>query len=159
MIKWIIILVLVLAIIAYYINTVVKSIKLKFTVDNINLQGISLGSLNMGTSFVKTRIQFFIYFQSFFKIRFSQLQLNAYYNNILIARSANNVENKKQVVLAPNVENEVYHTFDLQVNASTIELIAKIKAKQPYQIAYNLSVRLFGVPVKYNSIYISQPSI
>lgn len=156
MIKWVVIIVLILAIVAFYINSVVKSIKLKFTVDNINLQGISLSSLNMGTSFVKTRIRFLVYFQSFFKIRYSNLQLTAYYNNILIARSADNVENKRQVVLLPNVENEVYYTFDLQVNASTIELIAKIKAKQPYQITYNLSVRLFGIPVKYNSVYTSQ---
>lgn len=141
------IIVLLLILIIYYINKVQKSFDVSFKLNDVKLNNLSFESLDAGQSFIRTRVEFLVKFVSAFKINFSELNLEVYYKGVLVAKSADVIENFQSVTLIPNVNNLVYHTFDLKINSSLIDLIFKIKSKQSYTLDYKLSVKIFGIKI------------
>lgn len=148
------IIIIILVLVVYYLNTVKESFKVSFKLDDIpRLKDFTLQNLNSGTSFVQIRILFVIFYNAFARIVFSDLRLKIYYNGVLVAESANVPENFKTIILLPNVNNFVYYTFDIKINSSAIDLVGKIKAELPYQVNYLLTAKVFGIPINLNKIY------
>jgi hypothetical protein len=81
------------------------------------------------------------------------LKLKIYYNGVLVANSTDNFDNNKQVVIYESINNIVYHSFDIMVNKSSIELAYNIKSNASYIIDYELSLKLFGFSVNYKGKY------
>lgn len=150
------IIVLLLILIIYYVNKVQRSFTVSFKLNDVKLNNISLESLDAGQSFIRTRVEFLVSFIAAFKIVFSELYLEVYYKGVLVAKSADAIENFKSVTLSPNVNNLVYQTFDLKINSSLVDLIFKIKSKQDYTLDYKLSVKIFGIKINKNNSITSE---
>lgn len=143
----------ILILIVYYLYEVKKTFNVKFKLDDISLKDFNLSSLNTGKSFVETRVQFFVFYVALFNIVFSDLYLEVYYENQLVAKSSDKLENFEKITLQPNYNNLVYQTFDLKINAAAISLIYKIKTKQKFAVNYKLSAKVFGIQINQNKIY------
>lgn len=142
-----------LILIAYYLYTIQKSFNVTFKPDNLELNNFNFQSLNSGKTFFKTKVEFEVFYKAPFKVTFSDLNLQIYYNNVLVSKSSDVPENLSSVTLLPNVNNLAYHTFDVFINSSSIDLAYKIKSKQTYQLNYKLTAKVFGIPVTVNKIY------
>ncbi len=145
--------IVILILIVLYLVSVRNSFKVAFKISDVQLKNFTLDLLNSGQSIVQIQLVFVVFFKALFNIVISNLYLEIYYNNQLVAKSSNVPENYKKIILLPNVDNLVYQTFDLKVNAQAIDLIYKIKAKQPYSVNYKLSAKVFGIQVSQNKIY------
>lgn len=121
---------------------------------NINLTGLSLGSFGTNQTIVKARMLLTITFSSFFRISISNLNIKVTKNGLLIAKSSeNNPENIKRLILAPNIANQVYQTFDFHINNELIDLITKAKNKQKYTINYLATFKFLGITITKTGIY------
>ena len=81
------------------------------------------------------------------------LNLKVYYLDKLVVRTTNNIDNKEKIYLINEVKNKFFHTFDLQVNSSTIELVYKIQNDLKYFINYELSFKILGLTINYKGKY------
>lgn len=144
---------LILSSLYIYIKSVIDSIEFKPFIENIYLKDLSFNSLDTGKGFVEIEVGFNIKFFGLSSISFSNLNLVVYYNNVLVAKSSNNSGNKKKIILINEVNNIVYHTFDLRVNPNTIELISKIQNKENYILDYEISFKTFGLTINYKNKY------
>lgn len=145
-----ILIIVIVLVFAVYVSTVIKSMKISFgELANVSFSGFNFNSLNANQTVIATRLKLIITFNSFFRISISNLNIKAYANGLLIAESTKGVlENTKKIVLIPNVSNEVYQTFDFRINSELINLVAKLKTKQPYKIDYVASFKLYGITIR-----------
>lgn len=143
---------IILVIVVTYITSIVKSFKIKFDeFANVAFKGFDINSLNLNQTIIAARVKLLISFNSFFSISISDLNIVVHKNGLLIAESTKGIlENIKRISLNPNVDNQVLQTFDFHVNGELIDLITKIKAKQPYKINYQVRFKLFGIPLRKN---------
>lgn len=147
-----IIIVLVLILVVYYFYSVKQSFKLYYKLDDIKLANLNFQSFVAGNTSIQTRVEFLIFYSGLVGITLSDLNLEVYYNNALVAKTSDVPENKKAIVLSPNVNNIVYHTFDLFLKPQTAELVlTKIKLKQPYILNYTVSGKIYGIPFRKSS--------
>lgn len=165
--KWLALIISALIAFYFYIKSIIDSISVKFSLEN--LSDINLSNLNLrdlGSGFIKLRIKLIIKFFSLFNINVKDFKIDIYYNGgstgsprVLIAKSSEDViENNKTLTLIKNVDNIVYHTFDLQNYPALIELAYKVKNNLPFTIDYNISLKIFGITIKTNNSYASTSS-
>ena len=148
--------IVLLIVIYFYLKTVYDSLKFNFKIekiDDILLKNINYNSLNNGTSFIELKIALFIYFSGLFNIKIKELYVEAYYNNSLVAKSANNEDNKKLITLEKNINNKFYQTFQVYLNKNTLDLVLAIKQNKSYKIDYRLSFKLFNIKLNYSGKY------
>lgn len=136
-----------------YIKSVVDSIKFDLNLNNLNLIDLSSESIKKGTTNINIKLEFIVKFISLFNISFSDLNIKAYYKNNLIANSLRNEENLKKITLISDINNKIYHTFNVIINKDTIDLITKIKDKKYYLIDYELSFKILSLTIKYKNKY------
>ena len=149
---------IIVIIIALYVASVVRSIKIKFDeLANVAFSGFNLNSLNLNQTVITARVKLIVTLSSLFSIIISNLNIKAYKNNSLIAESTPNFsENTKKITLTPDINNEIYQTFNFHVNPELLDLILKLKSKQAYTINYIASFKIFGIPVTKNGIFNKQ---
>lgn len=148
-----IVIVVILLVVVYYVYTIKNTFTVKTQIDNIALKNFDLGSFNSGQSFIQTKIQFTILFFASIGVRFSNLYAEAYYQNVLVAKSSNIPDNFVSINLKPNVNNVVYQTFDLQINTKAIEIVLRLKSKLDTGINYVVKGNIFGIPFRKKGIY------
>lgn len=144
---------LIISALYFYIKSIVDSFNVSFGLDDLNLKDLNFKSIGLGNSYVKVKLKFIISFFGLSSIKFSDLKLKIYYNGVLVANSTDNADNNKQVIIYESIKNVVYHSFDIQVNKSSIELAYNIKSNANYIIDYELSLKLFGFSVNYKGKY------
>lgn len=137
----------------FYIKSIIDSFSVKFSIDDLNLKDLNFKSIGLGNGYIKVKLKFIISFFGLSSIKFSDLKLKIYYNGVLVANSTDNFDNNKQVVIYESINNIVYHSFDIMVNKSSIELAYNIKSNASYIIDYELSLKLFGFSVNYKGKY------
>lgn len=145
-----ILIIVIVLIFVVYISTIIKSMKISFgELANVSFSGFNFNSLNVNQTVIATRLKLIVTFNSFFRISISNLNIKAYINQLLIAESTKGIlENTKKIILIPNIQNEIYQTFDFHINSELITLIAKLKTKQPYKIDYTATFKIFGITIK-----------
>lgn len=145
-----ILIIVIVLIFVVYISTIIKSMKISFgELANVSFSGFNFNSLNTNQTVIATRLKLIVTFNSFFRISISNLNIKAYINQLLIAESTKGIlENTKKITLIPNIQNEIYQTFDFHINSELITLIAKLKTKQPYKIDYVATFKIFGITIK-----------
>lgn len=148
--RFTILIAIVLVVVVTYITSIVRSFKIKFDeFANVVLKGFDFNSLNTNQTIIVARVKLLISFSSFFSISISDLNIVVHKNGLLIAESTKGIlENIKKISLSPNVDNQVLQTFDFHFNGELIDLIAKMKTKQPYKINYQVRFKLFGIPLR-----------
>lgn len=153
--RFLILIIIIALIVVVYIESIVRSFKIKFDgLANVSFKGFDFNSLNTNQTVINARIKLLISFNSLLGISISNLNIKAFKNGILIAESTKSIlENTKKINLKPNVENEVYQTFDFHINNELADLILKLKTKQQYSINYQASFKLFGFPINKSGIY------
>jgi len=149
---WLLLLLLLLSL-YYYIKTVIDSLTYSFNIDNINLENLGLKDITSGKSFVKIKINFIFKFIGLFNISFSNLNIKAFYKNKPLVSSTNTIDNSKRITLIKNIDNNVSHWFDVQLNLNSLDLISKIKKNELYTIDYELSFKILGLTIKYKGKY------
>lgn len=137
----------------FYIKSIVDSFSIDLSIDDVNLKDLSFKSLDVGKGYIEVKLKFVVKFFGISSIGFSNLNLKAYYNDVLVASSTNSVDNKRQVTVFEGINNVVYHSFNIQVNKSSIELAYNIKSKGNYTIDYDLSFKTLGFDFSYKGKY------
>jgi hypothetical protein len=145
--------VLILSSLFIYIKSVIDTIEFEFDVDDVLLKKLDFKSLNLGTGFVEIKLLLMIRYYGLFNVSISDLNLKVYYLDKLVVRTTNNIDNKEKIYLINEVKNKFFHTFDLQVNSSTIELVYKIQNDLKYFINYELSFKILGLTINYKGKY------
>ncbi len=148
--------VLVLSSLFVYIKAVIDSIDFNINLGGINFKNLSTEAVSNGKGYVTLRLGFVIKFIGLFNISFSDLKISAYFRKLLLARSTDNIDNKKKIILVSGINNSIYHDFDIQVNANTIDLSYLISAGKEYAIDYALSFKILGLTVNYTGTYINK---
>jgi len=139
--------IIAVVIVAIYIYVLVSISKIYFKFD---LAGISLGEIT-DQSKVNLKINSYIENLNKFRITFSDLFVQLYYKNELIASSIKKDINKYTIPLKGTLSFK--EDLQLFVNNTTVKLITDIATKQPVSIDYIVNVKIFGIkipPIKDN---------
>ena len=143
-----------IAIFGLYIYSIVSKLKFDFEIKNINLQDFILKEISGKGSKVKIDIEFKINNKSNTTIKIKDLYVEAFYKGKLIGNSIYSYENLKEISITKKTDNILINQeFYALVNSESIDLATKIAAKIPVDIGYVIKLKLFGLDIKYSSVY------
>lgn len=140
------ILVITTAISAVLIITVlivVSNIKFK-PFDKSDIVGIKISDLVQGKK-LTISINSYIENQNNFKINFSDLYIQIFHNNELIANSTT-LDTKKHTLPA-NGNVTLPESIDIYGNQTTINIVKDIALYKPVKVNYKLDVKVFGIKI------------
>ena len=82
------------------------------------------------------------------------MYVEAFYKGKLIGNSIYSYENLKEISITKKTDNILINQeFYALVNSESIDLATKIAAKIPVDIGYVIKLKLFGLDIKYSSVY------
>ena len=152
--KILLIVLFLIAIFGLYIYSIVSKLKFDFEIKNINLQDFILKEISGKGSKVKIDIEFKINNKSNTTIKIKDLYVEAFYKGKLIGNSIYSYENLKEISITKKTDNILINQeFYALVNSESIDLATKIAAKIPVDIGYVIKLKLFGLDIKYSSVY------
>lgn len=122
-----------------YILVIISRFYFKF-----DLSGISLAQLS-GTGKINVKINGSVQNDNDFRVTFSDLYVQLFYNKELIATSQK-VDDKKYTIPAKG-KFQFEETVDLYVNPTTLQLAANIALKVPTEIEYQVRLKIFGIKI------------
>ncbi len=123
------------------INNIVLDVKLK----KIDV-GESFISILQGKGELKTTIEILIENQNRFSIPLSNLDIDIYYENILIANT-DKVDSSKVVIPKQGYE-KFTHKINVFLVQSFFDVVSKLKEGDKITLEYVLKVKIFGIPVR-----------
>jgi len=82
-----------------------------------------------------------------FTIRASRLNVEIFYQETLIAKSA--MGGPQKIVILPKYEDHFIHTLDVILSQKFFDVIKTLKSGEPLILQYIIRLRLFGIPITY----------
>ena len=84
-----------------------------------------------------------------FTIRASDLNVQIFYEGVLIAKSEN--KPSKRIIVLAKSEASFIHTLDVILSQQFFGIIGDLKSGQPLALNYIVRIRLFGIPITYKN--------
>lgn len=152
--KILLIVLFVLIVVALYAKSIIDKIEFDFNIKNLNFKEFILKDVTGQGSKTLITIEYLINNKSNTTIKFKDLYVEAYYNGSLIAKSTNNYNNTKEIVLSKKTNDIKFEQeYYVLLNKNSIDLASKIALKTPVNIGYLVKVKLFGFSLKYKGTY------
>lgn len=139
--------VLVLGVLFIFMS--VKNIDIKVKLTSINLDGF-LASLLEKKPVIKVGASVTIHNTNFFSIPISNLLIEIYDGDTLIARS---VESSKRFVIPKEQYETFNHSFDVFISTLLLDKIKQVQAGQKIKFMYKIRGKIFGFPVRFKNQY------
>lgn len=150
-----------IAVAVYLIYTYLKKVSDKINI-RIAFKGVDLGntsvpvflsSLNAGiVNNVKLKLAAIITNDNSFSIPFSNLVAELFYDGILVAKTTDELSQKKFVVPA-NGQLEVLDNVNVFLNAASVKLLTQTLNNQKPTITYSVRVKIFFIPVSFTGTF------
>lgn len=130
------------ALVATYIAIMVAISRVYFKFD---LGSISVAQLTTTNPKIDVTINAQIQNENDFKVNFSDLFIQLFYNNQLIAASKQ--VNKNKYTVPSKGKFQFQEPVEIFVNQTSISLITDMASKKPVNIEYHVRVKIFGVRI------------
>ena len=124
-----------------YILTVISKIYFKFDLSGIKLTELGIGGIGK----VNIKINSYIENLNDFRINFSDLFVQLFYQNELIATSTS-VDTNKYTIPSKGKFNFI-GDMNLFINTTTINIVKDIIAKKPVSVDYIVNVKVFNIAI------------
>lgn len=152
--KILLIILLVLILIGLYGYSIISKIDFDFNIKNFNFGSFIIKDLKSDGSKTIITIEYVINNRSNTTIKFKDLYVEAYYNNKLIAKSTDNYNNSKEIVLDKRKSDIKFEQeYYVLLNKESIELATRIASSKPVDIGYLVKVNILGFKLKYKGKY------
>jgi len=152
--KILLIVLFVLILIALYVKSIIDKIEFDFNIKNLNFKDFILKDITSQGSKTLITIEYLINNKSNSTIKFKDLYIEAYYNNKLIAKSTDNYNNSKEIVLDKRKSDIKFEQeYYVLLNKESIELATRIASSKPVDIGYLVKVNILGFKLKYKGKY------
>lgn len=152
--KIFLVLLFVIIVLALYAYSIFQKIDFDFNIKGFNFREFIIKDIKNQGSKTVIKIEYIINNNSNTNLKFKDLYVEAYYNGKLIAKSTNNYENIKEVLLPKKTRNIKFEQeYYVLLNKESIDLTGKILNSIPVNIGYFVKVNFMGINLKYKGTY------
>lgn len=147
--RTLIIIFLILIIVVLFVRMAVGNIEIDVKLSSFSIKGLA-ASLIQKKPTIKVGASITVHNANFFEIPVSDLNIDIYDGETLIARSVGTSKN----LLIPREKSETFnHSFDVFISSLLLDKIEKIQSGQKIKFTYSIKGRIFGIPVKFKNQY------
>ncbi len=144
--KFIIILLAIITAIYLYVQLLVSRLDFNFGLSKIDLSKFQLGRvITGGSSNAKVVVDASITNANSVNLSFSNLYIEIYYNETLIAYSTDNISNYAKVVIEAGSVTIIQEELNIVVNGNTVDFGLKMNLNEQLLISYKIRLKLLGL--------------
>jgi len=140
---WILIVVSIIVALFVLLRVAISKIYFKFDLAGIDITKLTLANITQAKVVVKINAS--VQNENNFKINFSDLFVQFFHNNELIATSQD-IDTKKYTIPAKG-KFQFQEDIDIYINRATIKIASDIVAKKAVEIEYHVRVKIFNINI------------
>lgn len=149
-----VIVVLILALIYIWGMMIYNRIKFEFGFKGADLSGLNIQSLLIGGQTEATiKASAKVINNNNFSITFSNLSADIYYEDVLIAKTSDDLA-KKTVVVPSNSAIEIIDNIKIYLNPQSVKMLSAVALKQSPKVQYTVKLKLYGIPLSWTDYFI-----
>lgn len=135
-----------------HVSTELDNIDYKFDLRSVDFSKFNIKDVVGDGAKIKSEIGIDLKNNSNLKLSFKDLYLELYYNDVLVARSSDDVNNFSRITISKHSDIYIKQSFDIFLNKSALAMIADVR-KGKSVIGYKVKLNWFGLKVSHSGSY------